>query len=318
MKLKALSHYDGDKETRFGDCILIYDISTLIVYDCGHVEHAKYVEEFLQHSPMISNIHIVVSHNDGDHVNGILYLLEALHKNRRYRVEVCSPLYLKYARKVLDILDDGRRSLLATKQNILDTFDKIKSVVEKAQEYGFAVSDATVDTMVASCCIVGPTEEECVSVVGRAIEDCVVTQIEGETVMNAASVQMKCSLENGEDILLCGDASPEYMHNLESYNIIQLPHHGKLDSAMVIFEKLKDPYSKTFLISDNTGSGITSGGSDELVQYMKNERYTPALNTKSGVISIPDSKFRNVSVGKSEGVKLGEMDCKYQHRDLCW
>ena len=26
MKLKALSNYDGDKSTRFGDCILIYDL----------------------------------------------------------------------------------------------------------------------------------------------------------------------------------------------------------------------------------------------------------------------------------------------------
>lgn len=34
MKLKALSHYDEDTDTRFGDCILLYDSSTLIVYDC--------------------------------------------------------------------------------------------------------------------------------------------------------------------------------------------------------------------------------------------------------------------------------------------
>lgn len=33
MKLKALSNYDGDKSTRFGDCILIYDLTSMIVYD---------------------------------------------------------------------------------------------------------------------------------------------------------------------------------------------------------------------------------------------------------------------------------------------
>ena len=32
MKLKALSHYDEDTDTRFGDCILLYNSSTLIVY----------------------------------------------------------------------------------------------------------------------------------------------------------------------------------------------------------------------------------------------------------------------------------------------
>lgn len=44
MKLKALSNYDGDKSTRFGDCILIYDLTSMIVYDCGHGKHAEYVE----------------------------------------------------------------------------------------------------------------------------------------------------------------------------------------------------------------------------------------------------------------------------------
>ena len=44
MKLKALSNYDGDKSTRFGDCILIYDLTSMIVYDCGHGKHAEYVD----------------------------------------------------------------------------------------------------------------------------------------------------------------------------------------------------------------------------------------------------------------------------------
>lgn len=43
MKLKALSNYDGDKSTRFGDCILIYDLTSMIVYDCGHGKHAEYL-----------------------------------------------------------------------------------------------------------------------------------------------------------------------------------------------------------------------------------------------------------------------------------
>jgi glyoxylase-like metal-dependent hydrolase (beta-lactamase superfamily II) len=67
MKLKALSHYDGDMNTRFGDCILLYDSTSLIVYDCGHTKHAEAVEAFLQSNSLISQVHIVVSHNDRDH-----------------------------------------------------------------------------------------------------------------------------------------------------------------------------------------------------------------------------------------------------------
>lgn len=310
MKLKALSHYDDDKDIRYGDCILLYDNTSLIVYDCGHTRHAQEVESFLEANSLISQVYIVVSHNDSDHTNGVIELLEYLY-NEQYMVTVYSSLYLKSARKVLDVLDDERRTLPATKKHILEKFDNIKEIVEKAQEYGFTVKDAAVNTKVAIGTIAGPTEDEFVEVVAQAIEDDSVTKIEGETVMNAASVQLKCELDGAQTILLCGDASPSYLHNLDSYEIIQLPHHGKLDDAQRIFEELKDSYSKTYLVSDNTGSGATSGGSDELVEYMQEEYYTPALNTRNGVVDIPKKEFANISVSKPQGVKLGEMDCKY-------
>lgn len=310
MKLKALSHYDDDKDTRYGDCILLYDNTLLIVYDCGHTRHAQEVENFLEVNSLISQVYIVVSHNDSDHTNGVIELLEYLY-NEQYMVTVYSSLYLKSARKVLDVLDDERRTLPATKKHILEKFDNIKEIVEKAQEYGFTVKDAAVNTKVAIGTIAGPTEDEFVEVVAQAIEDDSVTKIEGETVMNAASVQLKCELDGAQTILLCGDASPSYLHNLDSYEIIQLPHHGKLDDAQRIFEELKDSYSKIYLVSDNTGSGATSGGSDKLIEYMQEEYYTPALNTRNGVVVIPKKGFANISVSKPQGVKLGEMDCKY-------
>lgn len=210
---------------------------------------------------------------------------------------------------IYDVLDDGRRTLPATKQHILETFDNIKDIVEKAQEYGFSIENATIGKKVLSGSIVGPTEDEFALVVAQAIEDNKI--IDGETVMNAASVQLKYKLDNAEAVLLCGDASPEYLHHLDGYDLIQLPHHGKLDNAIKIFEALRDSYSKAYLISDNTGSGITSGGSDKLVEYMKNEHYSPALNTKHGVISIPKNSYGSNCNSRIRGVKLGEMDCKF-------
>lgn len=309
MKLRALSHYDGDKDTRYGDCILLYGVSSMVVYDCGHARHAQEIEKFLKNHASITQVHIVISHNDSDHTDGVIDLLSYLHSNR-YSVTVYSSLYLKSARKVLDVLDDRRRKLSTTKEHILETFDRIKEIVEKAQEYGFAVKDAVVNTKVLEGTIVGPQEDEFVKVVAQAIEDDSVTKIEGETVMNAASVQLKCNLDGAQTILLCGDASPSYLHNLEGYEIIQLPHHGQMEDAKRIFEKLEDPYSKTYLVSDNTGSGATSGGSDKLVKYMKEECYSPALNTKDGIVCIPQNRVGSISVRKPQGVKLGEMDCK--------
>ena len=291
MRLKALSHYDGDTDTKFGDCILLYNNNTLIVYDCGHNKHSETVKSFLNSHPSISQVHIVISHNDADHTNGVIDLLDYL-KDNNYSTSVYSSLYLKHTKKVMELLDDDRRTKSATKEHILENFDNIAEIVEKATDYSFAVIDATVNTTVASAKVVGPTEEEFVAVVAQAIKDDSVTLIEGETVMNAASVQLKCTLNDGEVILLCGDASPSYLHNLDSYDIIQLPHHGKLDDAKAIFADLGDSaYRKTFLVSDNTGSAANSGGSTKLKHYMQEEQYKAALNTRDGVVELPDDEL---------------------------
>ena len=79
MKLKALSHYNGDMDTRFGDCILLYDSTSLVVYDCGHAQHAQEIEDFLCENALISKVHIVISHNDSDHTDGIEKLMEYLY-----------------------------------------------------------------------------------------------------------------------------------------------------------------------------------------------------------------------------------------------
>ena len=308
MKLRALSHYSEDLDTRFGDCILLYNTTSMIVYDCGHTDHAEAVKTFLQLNSLISQVNIIVSHNDSDHTNGVVELLDYLHTNTKYTATLYSSLYLKSAKKVLDILDDDRRTLPATKERILNTFDKIKTIIEKAKEYNISVEDATVNTLVSSCSIVGPTEDEFANVVAEAIKDNNAS-IFNETVMNAASVQLKGKLNNFQNILLCGDASPTYLHNLDNFDIIQLPHHGKLDSAKKIFDSLENPYNKEFLISDNTGSGEKSGGSDNLVEYMVEECYTPAWNTKDGVVEIPVIGTTNILNNKPKGVRLGAVDC---------
>jgi ribonuclease BN (tRNA processing enzyme) len=288
MKLKALSHYDNDQTTRFGDCILLYSDSTLVVYDCGHNKHKEYVENFLKTNYKITAVNIVVSHNDSDHTEGVIPLLDYLYINRsKYTVRVYSSLYLKDVDKILELLDDKRRTRESTKKNILETFDKIKEIVEKAEEYNFTVFNAEVDTEIpfASSTIVGPTVDEFVEVVAQAIEDNEVTQIEGETVMNAASVQLRCKSDDMKLVLLCGDASPSYLHNLDDYDVIQLPHHGNLDNAERIFGELANAGSKTFLVSDNTGA--TNGGSDDLMK--SDARKGKCIkNTQNGVVDLPD------------------------------
>lgn len=312
MKLKALSHYDGDKGTRFGDCILVYDGTSLIVYDCGHTKHAEYVESFLQVHSTITSIHIVVSHNDSDHTNGVCGLLEWFATRSKYSVQVYTHQYLKYVDTILDKVDDGRRNRESLKKSLLAEFDNIKEIIETAQEYGQSAVEALKGTMVGTCTIVGPTVDEFTDVAAKAVDKRENDKIgEGhaeETLMNAASVQLKCTFDNGKSILLCGDASPDYLKNLDAYDTIQLPHHGQEDDARAIFENLGGKaYSKDYLISDNTGSAKTSGGSDDIVKCMKSERYSPAFNTKDNVVDLPVYSATTHS-GSQGRVGLGDLD----------
>lgn len=311
MKLRALSHYDGDKDTRFGDCILIYDGTSLIVYDCGHTKHAEYVESFLQVNSTITSIHIVVSHNDSDHTNGVCGLLEWLAARSNYSVQVYTHQYLKHVDTILDKIDDGRRNRESLKKALLAEFDNIKEIIETAQEYGYSAVETLKGTTVGTCTLVGPTVDEFTDVAAKAVDKRENDKIgEGhaeETVMNAASVQLKCTLDSGKYILLCGDASPDYLKDLTTYDTIQLPHHGQENDAKAIFKKLGGKsYSKNYLISDNTGSAETSGGSDNLVRYMKSEKYNPAYNTKDEIIDLPVLSATTQSSSQGR-VSLGDL-----------
>ena len=316
MKLKALSHYNGDMNTRFGDCILLYDSTELVVYDCGHKQHAQEVENFLDANKLITKVYIVVSHNDNDHTSGVYDLIEWLYEQKRHSVSLFTHQYLKHVDTILEKIADKRMNRESLKKSLLDEFDNIATIIETAQKCEFSALEALSGTKVGNCTIAGPSIDEFTDVAAKAIDSRENDNIgEGhaeETVMNAASIQLECTLENGKSILLCGDASPTYLHNLDSYDIIQLPHHGQLADAQAIFEMLKDSYSKTYLISDNTGSGATSGGSDKLVEYMKEECYELALNTQNGVVQIENNKNTSMVNAKPKGVVLGEMDCSKQ------
>lgn len=102
MKLKALSHYDNDMDTRFGDCILLYGETSLVVYDCGHSRHAQEVESFLEKHRAIKTVDVVVSHNDSDHTDGVCELLNWLKDSGKYTVRVITHQYLKYVDEILD------------------------------------------------------------------------------------------------------------------------------------------------------------------------------------------------------------------------
>ena len=253
MEIKVLSSKDyEEKEKNYGDCIIIHHNANVIVYDCGSEEHAIRVKEFLKEKN-ISDVYVILSHNDEDHFKGIQWLRENIEIKGIYTI-----LLLKYVDEIYEEINDKRRTKEAIKEQILELYDNV------AKLSGENLKDIYEESInIDGIDIVGPDKEYMISAVAHQLDGREGDQIDSETIFNAISVQVKLNI-NGKMILLTGDASyPSIEDKIDKYDSIQLPHHGKSKQAEEIFDKLAEKNSKiTYIVSDNTGN--SNGGSDDL------------------------------------------------------
>lgn len=265
MEIKVLSSKDyEEKEKNYGDCIIIHHNAIAIVYDCGSEEHAMRVKEFLKEKN-ISEVYVILSHNDEDHFKGIQWLRENVTIKGIYTI-----LLLKYVDEIYEKINDKRRTKEAIRKQILDLYDNV------AKLSGENLKDIYEEIInIEGIDIVGPDKEYMINAVAHQLDGREGDQVDSETIFNAISVQVKIDI-NGKKLLLTGDASyPSIEDKIEEYDSIQLPHHGKEKQAEEIFDKLAEKNSKiTYIVSDNTGD--SNGGSDNL-----NTKGKIVFNTKN-------------------------------------
>jgi len=259
----------------YGDCLLIDTGSSLVVYDCGCEEHAHRVETYMSTNGYSKAI-VVLSHNDADHFDGIPYLVEKGLVSKIY-----TQLFLKHKDEILKLLDDGR----VTDHSVGERIKKVYSNIASLSEQVTLVDALTASEIVSGVSIVGPTEDYALDTIAKALDPNESNRIDAETVINAASVQVSVDF-NQTQCLLCGDASFEAIKDkLDDYAVIQLPHHGKPDTAEKIFEAKRGKNNTVYLVSDNTGN--SNGGSLKLKTLGKDVRKTTSsdvhypLNTGS-------------------------------------
>ena len=283
MKMLILSAKSyTPQDPNYGDCILIDTGSALVVYDCGCEEHAQRVEAYMSTNGYSKSI-VVLSHNDADHFEGIPYLVE-----KGLVSKVYTQLFLKHKEDILELLDDGRATDHSIGERIKKVYDNIASLSKRVT----LVDALTAGEIVPGVTIVGPTEDYALDTIRKALDSNESDRIDAETVINAASIQVSVDF-NQTQCLLCGDASFEAIKDkLDDYMLIQLPHHGKPDTAEKIFEAKRGKNSTVYFVSDNTGN--TNGGSLKLKTLGKNVRKTtngdvhyPQNTGSSGIGSAP-------------------------------
>lgn len=264
--LSSKSYDDVDKD--YGDCFIIDNGNEVIVYDCGSEEHAEKVIDYLDERG-IEKVDIVLSHNDDDHFKGIPKLIEAGRVNK-----VRTVLLLKYKDEILDRIDNDIQTRNSISNKIEEIYDNISSLSGYLDD---AIDNKDIFQGVK---IVGPDKEYLIDTTAKQLDTTESDQIDGTTITNATSVQLSIEL-GGRKVLLTGDAVFEALPGkLDDYNIIQLSHHGNLNQAEQVFEKLDGKNDIVYIISDNTGS--KNAGSDSI--------YTKQLDKVKGH-RIKNTKF---------------------------
>ena len=279
-KLNLLSSKGYEPEaSNYGDCILIDTGCQLVVYDCGCKEHAQRVEEYMTANGYDEAI-VVLSHNDADHFDGIPYLIENGLVSKVY-----AQLFLKHKKEILKSIDDGRITNKSLGERIKKDYDNIASLGSSVE----LVDALELQEIVSGVSIVGPDKDYALKTIEKELQNSEGNTIDAETVINAA-VKLK-----DKKALLCGDCSFESIKDkLTDYKVIQLPHHGKAETADKIFNEKIGENDVVYLVSDNTGN--SNGGSKKLRSIGKQIK-----NTIQGDVIYPDAYRHSLKVTRTLG-----------------
>ena len=287
--VKVLSSKNYSTPTHnHGDCIVFIEGITAIIFDCGSEDHAKRAIALLDDHG-IEKATVVLSHNDDDHFKGIPYLIEEKRVDKLFTI-----LLLKYKDRILDEIDDGRRNRDSIARRITELYDNIASLSGKVELRDVYEQESEFPSQMKR---VGPSLEYMIQAAAKGLDTREGDKLDDETFTNAASVQIQLT-HSSKKILLTGDCAPAAISkdvDLNKFDYIQLPHHGKPSLAEEIFQRASKNNNIVFLVSDNTGN--SNGGSDDLKTTGHKVK-----NTKQNDITIKDGPNTIPYTGRTLGI----------------
>lgn len=189
MKTIVLSSKNYDyQSTNYGDCILIIHNKQMVVYDCGHEEHAKRVEAIMKKEGITKAIG-VLSHNDSDHFLGFIKLIED--EAVDYIYTICA---LKYVDEIKEACNDNRITRESVKRHLIEKFDNIAQLSGHIKNIYLDDShDLIAEDIIPGVKFIAPEFAFAIDVIAKAIKTTVSDSYGDETTMNAASVCLLAS-----------------------------------------------------------------------------------------------------------------------------
>lgn len=275
--------YD-DKSKNYGDClIIINNLYEAVVFDCGSDEHAQNAIQVIKNNN-VRKVVCVLSHNDSDHYEGMKYLLSNMNIEKVYSLTA-----LRYVDDLYEVCKH-KYSRDAIKEKILYVYDNIKELSGYIEDIYDDDHNCKVN-IIDGVDVVAPDYSYALTVIEKAINNNEPDSIDGDSVMNAASVCVE-AISGNNKLLLTGDSSFENIKNhLHGVNIIQCPHHGREQQAKELFDYYDNHNEEPkYIISDNTGNG--NGGVD-LRLFQKRDRV--CTREKCENIEIDIDEYTNIS-----------------------
>lgn len=300
MKIKFLSSENCKNNTsNCGDCIIITADSQMIVYDCGCEEHANKVISEMDRLG-IKKITGVLSHNDRDHFDGFMKLKDLEKLDCIYTI--CA---LKHVDDILLKINDSRYTRDSVKNKIIEIFDNIHELSGVIEDIYDSTNNLLSNDIAKGIKLVAPKYDYAIKTIARAIKNSEPDTIDGDSVMNAASVCLE--IKDNSSMLLSGDSTFENIKdNLAKVNYIQLPHHGRSAQLDDILEYYDDnDENPVYLISDNTGD--SNGGLDR-----RKLKYRQSKDTRNGDFEISLENTQASTFTKTLGIPCNEMFCRFK------
>lgn len=286
MKVIVLSSKNYENtSTNYGDCILLIHNASMIVYDCGHEEHANRVESIMKDEGINKAIGIL-SHNDSDHFLGFEKLI-----NDEYIDNVYTICALKYIDEIQKACDDNRITHDSVKRHLTEKFDNIAQLSGNIKNiYKDDSHNLIEEELLPGVTIVAPRFEFAIEQFAKAVKTTESDTCGDDTVINAPSVCLLIE-SNNKTLLLTGDSVYENIEdNLDNLTYIQAPHHGKrtqIEKIKTYYNEICNTNPPKFIISDNTGD---SNGGCKDKRLLKGFGY---LSTDNGDIVIDFEKESN-------------------------
>ena len=171
-----------------------------------------------------------MSHNDGDYFDGIQLQLDSGKIDKIFTV-----LLLKYKDELLNLIGDNRKTRNSIGKQITDMYSNIATLGGKGVLQDIPLGKEIIKGVI----IEGSDKEYLVEAFSNELDTRKGDTIYQETIVNATSVQVSINFGN-KKLLLCVDSIFIAIEDkVNSFQYIQLPHHGKLNQAEKIFEAKK-------------------------------------------------------------------------------